>query len=513
MSRRVVFDAAAWDDASDDTTHDGTLAHTAATSSSSAPPHTQPPASLAYWGMSQSAIASLKLSAASTWPDGGAGPASINKKKRKKNAKRDREGKRNRLEQAHDEDTSLAQTPSLATTSDKVPTLSKHRHGSTSTPAQPDAHTTTTSPSTAAPPGATSSSRRRQRKQRQAQRAADGTAGTSSSTAATEVVTTLKPTTASDSPAHPHAKQLTRKEKKLAKRRAAAKERSAAFATTSGPTKTNAASTRTSVPAASSAPDVKSSPHVHVTTATKKATPAPQQTVLGRRVDGAARTAPRSHTGSKAAKRLHGARFRMLNEKLYTTTGSDAYSLFSANPELFDVYHQGFQTQVEKWPVNPVDRAIAWIKSKGRSIVVADLGCGDALIARSVPNTVHSFDLVSQNEHVVACDIADVPLEDNSVDVAVFCLALMGVNYVDFLKEAHRILKRKGSLLIYEVVSRIDSIDAFVETVEALGFRCGHRDATSTMFVELHFDRIDQRGSTRKPSDPVPLHPCIYKRR
>ena len=29
---------------------------------------------------------------------------------------------------------------------------------------------------------------------------------------------------------------------------------------------------------------------------------------------------------------------------------------------------------------------------------------------------------------VVACDMANVPLESNSVDVAVFCLALMGIN-------------------------------------------------------------------------------------
>jgi len=40
--------------------------------------------------------------------------------------------------------------------------------------------------------------------------------------------------------------------------------------------------------------------------------------------------------------------------------------------------------------------------------VVVDFGCGDAKIARSVPNIVHSYDLVALNEHVTACDMAHV---------------------------------------------------------------------------------------------------------
>jgi len=40
--------------------------------------------------------------------------------------------------------------------------------------------------------------------------------------------------------------------------------------------------------------------------------------------------------------------------------------------------------------------------------VVADFGCGDAKIARSVASIVHSFDLVALNEHVTACDMAHV---------------------------------------------------------------------------------------------------------
>lgn len=38
-----------------------------------------------------------------------------------------------------------------------------------------------------------------------------------------------------------------------------------------------------------------------------------------------------------------------------------------------------------------------------------------------------------------------------SVDVAVFCLALMGTDYPAFLAEAHRVLKPSGRLWIAEV--------------------------------------------------------------
>lgn len=41
-------------------------------------------------------------------------------------------------------------------------------------------------------------------------------------------------------------------------------------------------------------------------------------------------------------------------------------------------------------------------------MVVADLGCGEAKIAKTVPHKVYSFDLVAANESVTACDISSV---------------------------------------------------------------------------------------------------------
>jgi ribosomal RNA-processing protein 8 len=49
--------------------------------------------------------------------------------------------------------------------------------------------------------------------------------------------------------------------------------------------------------------------------------------------------------------------------------------------------------------------------------------------------------------------MANVPLKSKTVDVAVFCLSLMGTNLADFLREAHRALKDVGILKIAEVRS------------------------------------------------------------
>lgn len=73
--------------------------------------------------------------------------------------------------------------------------------------------------------------------------------------------------------------------------------------------------------------------------------------------------------------------------------------------------------------------------------MVADFGCGEAELAQSVRQKVHSFDLVAANDLVTACDMAHVPLANASVDVAVFCLSLMGTNLQDYISEANRVLK------------------------------------------------------------------------
>ena len=65
----------------------------------------------------------------------------------------------------------------------------------------------------------------------------------------------------------------------------------------------------------------------------------------------------------KAREKLQAARFRFLNEQLYTSRGDQAWELFQTDPDAFHVYHQGFQTQASRWPLNPLDTIIQQLQS------------------------------------------------------------------------------------------------------------------------------------------------------
>ncbi|XP_028416566.1 ribosomal RNA-processing protein 8-like [Dendronephthya gigantea] len=214
----------------------------------------------------------------------------------------------------------------------------------------------------------------------------------------------------------------------------------------------------------------------------------------------------------KLQKKLESGRFRWINEKLYTTNSLSAFKMFKSEPELFDVYHDGFSSQIQKWPVNPVDTMIDWIKERSPQLIIADMGCGEAKISQSVPNKVFSFDFVAVNSFVTECDMAKVPLADGSVDVVIFCLSLMGTNLNEFLKEAHRILKSNGILKIAEVVSRFESLGSFETTVSCLGFKLFTKDTTNKMFVQFQFKKLSKKPDKTK-TVTVSLKPCLYKRR
>ncbi|KAF2485309.1 methyltransferase-domain-containing protein [Neohortaea acidophila] len=195
--------------------------------------------------------------------------------------------------------------------------------------------------------------------------------------------------------------------------------------------------------------------------------------------------------------KLISARFRHLNETLYTEPSAKAESLFQQNPEMFQDYHAGFRQQVSVWPENPLDKFIIAIQQRGKIrpvpqskpgrrngptqfkkpskdpanalprtdgiAVIADLGCGDARLASTLTASgdtkrlnlkLHSFDLHGTPPYVTKADIAHIPLKDGSVDVAILCLSLMGTNWLSFIEEAHRILHWKGELWVAEIKSR-----------------------------------------------------------
>ncbi|KAJ8331622.1 25S rRNA (adenine645-N1)-methyltransferase, variant 2 [Batrachochytrium dendrobatidis] len=206
----------------------------------------------------------------------------------------------------------------------------------------------------------------------------------------------------------------------------------------------------------------------------------PKQPVLAK-VDKAPPKSNLTELQEKMHKQLAGAKFRWINEKLYTTSSKEAVKLFKNEPELFGIYHAGFSSQVKDWPVNPIDIFIDDLRGKPPFTLVADMGCGEAKVAAELGRMirVESFDLVAANEYITACDIAHVPLAPKTCDVVIFCLSLMGTNFVDFLKEAYRILKFGGNLKIAEVVSRINNLDQFIKGVCGMGFTLESKDSSN----------------------------------
>lgn len=55
--------------------------------------------------------------------------------------------------------------------------------------------------------------------------------------------------------------------------------------------------------------------------------------------------------------------------------------------------------------------------------------------------------------------------------MAIFSLSLMGKNYLDYLKEARRVLKSLGELWIAEVKSRINNTKDFTQQLQNIGFQ------------------------------------------
>ncbi|KAL1592264.1 25S rRNA (adenine645-N1)-methyltransferase [Paraconiothyrium brasiliense] len=213
--------------------------------------------------------------------------------------------------------------------------------------------------------------------------------------------------------------------------------------------------------------------------------------------------------------KLAGARFRHLNETLYTKPSTDSLALFKEDPSMFEDYHRGFAMQTEGWPENPVDGYVNDVLTRGKirdrnaskdkkrnekkpryrdptkpepeeptiaggpkplprnlkgHCTIADLGCGTASLSyrlqshlKSLNMHIDSYDLSKpsgpSHSLVTIADISALPCADGSADVAVFCLALMGTNWLDFIDEAYRILRWRGELWIAEIKSRFGRVE------------------------------------------------------
>lgn len=215
----------------------------------------------------------------------------------------------------------------------------------------------------------------------------------------------------------------------------------------------------------------------------------------------------------RMAAKLTSARFRHLNQTLYTSPSDEAMRLFTDSPQAYTSYHAGFRAQVAVWPQNPVEGFIENVKTRGRISVpsqkkmwremkkgkkereqpdegpaanddaigrleplprtkgtctIADLGCGDARLAASLDSlrkslnlNLLSFDLAkgdTPNAKIITVadtsNLSSVGVRDGSVDIAICCLSLMGTNWVTVVDECSRIVRGGGEVWVAEIQSR-----------------------------------------------------------
>jgi SAM-dependent methyltransferase len=194
--------------------------------------------------------------------------------------------------------------------------------------------------------------------------------------------------------------------------------------------------------------------------------------------------------------------FSKMNNRWYAAGSAATHARLAQNPEEWAHYHTMYRQLRESWPVVPYKEEIRWLLEDERERqVVGDFGCGEALIAAAVADRheVHSFDHVAVNESVIACDMAKVPLEDKSLDVAIFCLSLMGSNFADYIREARRCLKLDGQLHIWEPASYFEDVGKFCAALRRLGF------AVFAPETEGAFVKITALRNSRLPDPEVVL--------
>jgi ribosomal RNA-processing protein 8 len=150
------------------------------------------------------------------------------------------------------------------------------------------------------------------------------------------------------------------------------------------------------------------------------------------------------------------------------------HNKFKENPKLWDTYHEISEENEKSFPEDEIPRnriiqELNKIKTK-RTKIVVDMGCGKGQISQYYKEDkrfqFHNYDHISSNDTIVSCDISNIPLEDDSVEICILSLAMWGSNCREYIQEANRILESGGKLYIIEPTRRWSEKDAQDNIIE-----------------------------------------------
>jgi ribosomal RNA-processing protein 8 len=151
-----------------------------------------------------------------------------------------------------------------------------------------------------------------------------------------------------------------------------------------------------------------------------------------------------------------------LHQRYKTMNSQNLNNEFKENPDLWKKYHEISEKNEESFPTEGIPRnriiqELTKIKTK-RTKQVVDMGCGKGQISHHFKNdgrfNFMNYDHISENDRVISCDISNLPLEEDSVDICILSLAMWGSNCRNYITEASRILESNGQLYIIEPTKR-----------------------------------------------------------
>lgn len=163
--------------------------------------------------------------------------------------------------------------------------------------------------------------------------------------------------------------------------------------------------------------------------------------------------------------------FSKMNSRWNISDSSKTHQRLISNQQEWAHYHELYRQNREKWVKTPYKEMIKYY-SKRNGLHIGDFGCGEAFLHEALSNkhNIYSFDHVAINQNVVPCDLANIPLQDETLDVVIFSLSLMGRNFDDYIKEAARVLKLDGTLRIIESTNRFNDLENFKNSLYHFGF-------------------------------------------
>jgi ubiquinone/menaquinone biosynthesis C-methylase UbiE len=147
--------------------------------------------------------------------------------------------------------------------------------------------------------------------------------------------------------------------------------------------------------------------------------------------------------------------------------------MFDDNDTLWHEYHdkrdhsfKGYDKQEEI----PINKIISYLETKKNyKIKILDLGCGRNLIRKHFKNNenfnIKGYDYISHNKSI-KCDISELHDEDGTIDICIFSQSLMGSNWKEYIKEAKRVLRYNGEIIISESIERYEIIKEYIEEIK-----------------------------------------------